>query len=125
MLLLYNIIVLQKRGVPIIHLVALGLEAVQWALIPCLPGIVFEMTRAHVDKMKLFLLKHYKDSTRHNHAIRAEIKEFLDYIEIRECRYLLYRFIPVDLSLPVSLFHLCTTYLIVMIQFSHLFDDAS
>ncbi|XP_063537790.1 uncharacterized protein LOC134747139 [Cydia strobilella] len=125
MLLLYNIIVLQKRGVPIIHLVALGLEAVQWALIPCLPGIVFEMTRAHVDKMKLFLLKHYKDSTRNNHGIRAEIKEFLDYIEIRPCRYLLYRFIPVDLSLPVCLFHLCTTYLIVMIQFSHLLDDAA
>ncbi|XP_048000277.1 uncharacterized protein LOC125237308 [Leguminivora glycinivorella] len=123
MLLLYNVIVLQKRGVPIIHLIALGLEAVQWALIPCLPGILFEMTRDHVDKMKLFLLKHYKESTRNNHPMRMEIKEFLDYIELRPCRYLLYRFIPVDLSLPVCLFHLCTTYLIVMIQFSHLFED--
>ncbi|XP_073959811.1 uncharacterized protein [Choristoneura fumiferana] len=125
MFLLYNIIVLHKKGVQITQLLILAAEAVQWGFIACLPGIVFETTRAQVDKLKVTLLQRYKKSSSTDEVIQAEIKEFLNYIELRPCRYYLYRLISVDITLPVGLFHLCTTYLIVMIQFSHLFEDTT
>lgn len=50
-----------------------------------------------------------------------ELKRFIRYVEARPCRFTVCRIIGIDWSLPVLVINLCVTYLIVMIQFTHLY----
>jgi hypothetical protein len=53
---------------------------------------------------------------------RCELKSALRYLEGRPSQYYLWRRIPVDLRLIAILGSIVSTYLIVIIQFTHLYD---
>ncbi|KAI5642575.1 hypothetical protein NE865_05342 [Phthorimaea operculella] len=50
------------------------------------------------------------------------ILRILGYMDARQLDHKLWGVIPVDLQLPVALISLCTTYVIVLIQFTHIID---
>ncbi|KAI5631242.1 hypothetical protein NE865_16048 [Phthorimaea operculella] len=51
-----------------------------------------------------------------------EMLRLLRYLDARQLEHTLWGVLPVDLQLPVGLFTLFTTYIIVIIQFTHLYD---
>lgn len=53
---------------------------------------------------------------------KQEIVRFISYIEDRPLHRKAWRIIPVDAKLITSLISLCTTYFMVIIQFTHLYD---
>ncbi|KAL0868751.1 hypothetical protein ABMA27_008186 [Loxostege sticticalis] len=83
------------------------------------PAFSAGLLAAEVQKIKLILhdklflereLKHTKD-----------IERFISYIEARPLRFTICKIIPLDWNLPFIVLNLCTTYLIVVIQFTHLY----
>lgn len=52
---------------------------------------------------------------------KEEINLFLQYTKIRSFRYRIWRIIPINISLPLELVNLCITYVIVVINFTHLY----
>ncbi|GBP03562.1 hypothetical protein EVAR_101878_1 [Eumeta japonica] len=101
--------------------ISFAIECLQLALIPCLPAIAAEFIAAEVDKIKLCLLNEFVDEYARTKQKSEEIKDFLDYVNARPYRFRIWRTIDVDASLLVGLVSLCTTYLIVIIQFTHLY----
>ncbi|XP_049868848.1 uncharacterized protein LOC126368747 isoform X4 [Pectinophora gossypiella] len=85
-----------------------------------LPCIINEMVNAQVEAIKITL--HNKIFTEADERKNNETQRFLQYIETRRLQRKVWRVIPVDLQLPLSVFSMCITYLIVIVQFSHLYD---
>lgn len=50
------------------------------------------------------------------------IKKLLMYMERRRIHHEVWGIIPTDLRLPLTILSACITYLIVIIQFAHLYD---
>lgn len=49
-----------------------------------------------------------------------EINYFVQYVEARPMKFYVYQIIPLNAELLGMIFSFCVTYLIVIIQFSHL-----
>ncbi|KAG7311284.1 hypothetical protein JYU34_002315 [Plutella xylostella] len=52
---------------------------------------------------------------------REQLEQFLRYIQLRPFSYSVWRLLRVDGALPAALLALLTTYLIVIVQFTHLY----
>ncbi|XP_049868847.1 uncharacterized protein LOC126368747 isoform X3 [Pectinophora gossypiella] len=85
-----------------------------------LPCILTEMINAQIEKIKITLNNkiYFDEDEKRN----TETRNFLQYIETRRLQHKVWRVIPVDLRLPVTVFSMCITYLIVIVQFSHMYD---
>ncbi|KAJ2947077.1 hypothetical protein O0L34_g16423 [Tuta absoluta] len=86
----------------------------------CTPAIVAEMANSQVDSIKLILKERLlgeKDS-----RTSASIKHTLELLETKPLNHLVLRFIPIDIRLLLAVFSVCSTYFIVIIQFSHIYD---
>ncbi|XP_049868849.1 uncharacterized protein LOC126368747 isoform X5 [Pectinophora gossypiella] len=84
------------------------------------PSILTEITAAKVDSIKLAL--HYNMLDEEDETKNNRIARFLRYMEVRRLQHKVWRVIPVDLQLPLTVFSMCITYLIVIVQFTHLYD---
>ncbi|XP_048482653.1 uncharacterized protein LOC125489759 [Plutella xylostella] len=100
-------------------LVVMLVDTVDWAIFPSSSAIVAELISHHVENMKLTLLHCLRDQKNKEH--HSEIDSFLRFLELRPFKYSIWRVVPVDLGLPVSLIGLCTTYTIVIIQLTRLY----
>nr|QMS80373.1 gustatory receptor [Histia rhodope] len=120
MYILYGILKLYKARASALPIVVLGFGALQWGLMPCLPGAVMEFAYNEVEKIKKTLV--HQCQYNKDELLREDIKEFIQYIDSRPYKYRILRMITVDMSLPIGLLKLCTTYFIVIIQFTHLFE---
>ncbi|GBP61069.1 hypothetical protein EVAR_48568_1 [Eumeta japonica] len=89
-------------------------------LMPSIPGIVVEQTAGEVDKIKLLLLEYTVQNI--NDREKKEARLFLRYLHQRIFRVRVWRTFTIDVKLPIGLISLFTTYLIVLIQLSHLYD---
>ncbi|XP_037977300.2 uncharacterized protein LOC119694612 [Plutella xylostella] len=106
--------------VPIWFITYIVTDVIQLGMMPCLPGVITEMIANEIEKIKISLTNHlYEDNNGIND--RGSAEGFLRYLQLRPLRCSVWRLLPVDLTLPVSLLSLCTTYLIVLIQFSDLY----
>ncbi|KAJ0172347.1 hypothetical protein K1T71_012320 [Dendrolimus kikuchii] len=50
-----------------------------------------------------------------------DIKRFIYYIQARPFKLRACRIVPLDSTLPITVLNLCVTYLIVIIQFNHIY----
>nr|XP_037870261.1 uncharacterized protein LOC119629224 [Bombyx mori] len=85
------------------------------------PVLLADMMAVQVDGLKITLhdrlcLNNGVDMKRY-----SSLAEFIGYVEARGCRLRACRVVPLDLTLPVTVFNVCVTYLIVMIQFADLY----
>ncbi|GBP34020.1 hypothetical protein EVAR_24936_1 [Eumeta japonica] len=92
-------------------------ESLYAALLSTLPGVIAAVIESRVDHIKLTLTSRLYFCREVTEA--ASIKKFLRFVELRPFALRICRLIPVDMTLPVGLLSLCTTYLIVLAQFSH------
>ncbi|GBP87165.1 hypothetical protein EVAR_62634_1 [Eumeta japonica] len=93
------------------------LENIYAIFLTSLPGVIAVMTESRVDHIKLVLTRELYLSKDAKEA--ANIRKFLQLINLRPFSLRICRFVPVDMSLPVGLLNLCTTYLITLAQFPH------
>ncbi|GBP03446.1 hypothetical protein EVAR_101807_1 [Eumeta japonica] len=96
------------------------LETLQVAFLPCLPGVVSECVACEVDKIKSTLLRHVANLPRSQEEYE-EIQLFLRYLKTRGFHYRVWRTIRVDGRLLLGFIGLCTTYLIVLMQFTQFY----
>ncbi|GBP62253.1 hypothetical protein EVAR_44661_1 [Eumeta japonica] len=100
-------------GFVLLHLSQIGIFLVS----PC---AIVELYSAEVEKIRLALV--HLLVTERDENTRSTINLFLTYTEIRPFKYTIWRMIPINLGLPLGLLSMCTTYVIVLIQFSHLYE---
>ncbi|KAI5644125.1 7tm chemosensory receptor domain-containing protein [Phthorimaea operculella] len=84
----------------------------------CCPAIVAEMTNCQMVHIKRML--HEIRISEKNRDKQSEILYLLRYMDARPLHYKLCYVIPLDLRLITSLFSICVTYLILIIQLTHL-----
>ncbi|GBP03463.1 hypothetical protein EVAR_101815_1 [Eumeta japonica] len=104
------------------YTVILVLQALHVSIIPCLPAFIVESIASETDKIKLLLLDKVIDSK--SEEEKKDIHLFLYYLEMRPFKYRIWRTIAVDVGLPLGLISFYTTYIIAIVQFSHLYDIA-
>ncbi|XP_061724378.1 uncharacterized protein LOC133530473 isoform X2 [Cydia pomonella] len=83
----------------------------------CIPAVFAEMITAQTDEIKMILhewLLTEKDTSSSARSLR--------YVEARPLLRKAWRLLPLDLRLPTTMLSMCATYLIVIIQFTHLYD---
>ncbi|GBP48433.1 hypothetical protein EVAR_32835_1 [Eumeta japonica] len=100
---------------PVGAVVVVCFENIYVALLTTLPGVMAAMVQSRVDRIKLALATRLylsKDATE-----VADVRRFLELIELRPFEMRILRLIPVDMNLPAGLLSLCITYLIVLAQF--------
>jgi hypothetical protein len=49
-----------------------------------------------------------------------DIDQFLQYVEAQTLRLTVFRVLPLDWALPVTLVNLCISYQIIIVQITHL-----
>ncbi|GBP03534.1 hypothetical protein EVAR_101860_1 [Eumeta japonica] len=89
-------------------------------LLPCLPILATERISSEVDKIKLTLMHQIIDTFDSEDSGHQDVQSFLEYVESRPYRYCVWRLFSVDAGLLLGFVSLCITYLIVVIQFTHL-----
>nr|WCC57920.1 gustatory receptor 48 [Papilio memnon] len=83
------------------------------------PCIVVEMFAVEVEKMRLFLIHRLIDEN--DPKIKEDLDIFLNYTSIRTFSYKIWRCFSVNISLPIEVASICTSYVIVLINFTHLY----
>nr|WCC57808.1 gustatory receptor 48 [Papilio glaucus] len=83
------------------------------------PCIVVEMYAMEVEKLRLFLMHRIIDEK--DPKIKEDLDVFLNYTSIRTFRFKIWRCFPVNISLPIDVANMCTSYVIVIINFTHLY----
>nr|WCC58033.1 gustatory receptor 48 [Papilio xuthus] len=83
------------------------------------PCIVVETYAIEVEKIRLFLMHRLIDEK--DSKIKEDLNIFLNYTSIRTFSYKIWRFLPVNISLPIDIASMCTSYVIVLINFTHLY----
>lgn len=58
----------------------------------------------------------------YNEAVSTEWAQLLRYMEARPLMRKAWRLVPVDLRRPITMFSMCVTYIIVIVQLSHFYD---
>ncbi|XP_063542707.1 uncharacterized protein LOC134751253 [Cydia strobilella] len=87
----------------------------------CIPAVFAEMITAQTDEIKMIMHEGLvtekvisKDTSSSARTLR--------YVEARPLLRKAWRLLPLDLRLPTIMLSMCATYLIVIIQFTHLYD---
>ncbi|KAJ2950347.1 hypothetical protein O0L34_g8586 [Tuta absoluta] len=86
------------------------------------PCIFTEMIKSQLESARLSLHHRMLQETEEK---KAKIQELLEYMSVRRLQHSAWRVIPLDMNLPVFVLSTCVTYLIIIVQFSHLYDDAN
>ncbi|KAJ0172350.1 hypothetical protein K1T71_012323 [Dendrolimus kikuchii] len=83
------------------------------------PFVLVELYTMEIEKIRMFLMHRLIDEN--NPAIRDDVDLFFRYVNTRSMKYKIFRIIPVNMTLPLELINLCITYVIVIINFTHLY----
>ncbi|GBP03554.1 hypothetical protein EVAR_101873_1 [Eumeta japonica] len=106
-------------GVTVYLLSAIS-ECLQITLLPCLPAFVTERTSSEVEKIKVILLHRIIDTFDSEDPEHQEIVRFLQYVESRPYQYSVWGLLDMGPGLLLGLIGLSATYLMVIVQFTHL-----
>ncbi|KAG7311282.1 hypothetical protein JYU34_002313 [Plutella xylostella] len=107
-------------AVPIWYIFMIAPEVMMWAFLPCLVGVFVEIIKYEIDNIKCILSNELIETT--NGCHREQREQFLRYIQLRPFSYSVWRLLRVDGALPAALLALLSTYLIVIIQFTELYE---
>ncbi|KAL4717406.1 hypothetical protein ACJJTC_017293 [Scirpophaga incertulas] len=86
------------------------------------PCAIVSYYGAEVQKIRLVLF-HQLIYENDHHTIE-DIRFFLQYTYLKPFKHKIWRMVQVDLSLPLALLNLCTTYVIVVVNFTQVFNRA-
>ncbi|KAI5632938.1 7tm chemosensory receptor domain-containing protein [Phthorimaea operculella] len=100
------------------YCVYFGILIILYALRLLLPCIITEMVSSQVESARLTI--HHR-MLKENGDKRREFAELLQYMSARRLQHSAWRVIPLDMQLPLAVLSTCVTYLIVIIQFTHLY----
>nr|XP_053615862.1 uncharacterized protein LOC128678385 [Plodia interpunctella] len=112
--LFYSQIYLVDAASVITQLTYLAYTAVQLVI----PSVLGELIESEVESISCFL--HAKLVSKIDESTENQIICFVRYIEARPVRQRVGRHLHVNLSLPVSVLSFCVTYMIVVIQLTHI-----
>ncbi|XP_046972388.1 uncharacterized protein LOC124539108 [Vanessa cardui] len=84
------------------------------------PCIVVELHLMEVEKIRIILIHHLICET--DPKTKEDIEIFLTYTNIRSFQSKIWRCIPLNVSLPIEIASVCSSAIIVLINFTHLFD---
>ncbi|CAH0732023.1 unnamed protein product, partial [Brenthis ino] len=84
--------------------------------LPIIPAILSELVISEVDKIKSHLKKQLLICP--SVPLQQSIYDSLYYLELRPFKYSVLRIFHVDISLPLALISFCTTYSIIIVQFT-------
>ncbi|CAK1593697.1 unnamed protein product [Parnassius mnemosyne] len=116
----YHILLVIEGRVPYETMWFVSMHICQLCFFLFSPCIVVELYRVEVDNMRLFLMHRLIDEK--DPRIKEDVELFLHYTSIRTYRFKIWRCFPVNISLPIDIAQLCTSYVIVLINFTHLYD---
>ncbi|XP_069362066.1 uncharacterized protein [Maniola hyperantus] len=88
-------------------------------ILPLVPALFAELVTAEVDKIRIHLTRQLLFCS--NNALRNRTYDALKFLELRPFKFTIWRTFSLNISLPLGLISLCTTYTIVIIQFSHVY----
>ncbi|KAI5632942.1 7tm chemosensory receptor domain-containing protein [Phthorimaea operculella] len=100
------------------YCVSSAILVILYALRLLLPCIITEMVNSQVESARLTI--HHR-MLKENGDKRREFAELLQYMSARRLQHSAWRVIPLDMQLPLAVLSTCVTYLIVIIQFTHLY----
>ncbi|KAI5637731.1 hypothetical protein NE865_09513 [Phthorimaea operculella] len=86
------------------------------------PAIFAELLNSEVWKLRLVLNEHLKDEAKVDEKTKMDFKRLIRYMKSRPLNRLVLRFIPLGISQVLSVFSFCATYMIVIVQFTHIYD---
>lgn len=50
-----------------------------------------------------------------------DMQQFINYVDARPFKFHVMKIIPMDVTLPIMLLNICITYLIILLQLTHLY----
>ncbi|XP_060806085.1 uncharacterized protein LOC132902980 [Amyelois transitella] len=115
----YHILLVIENHLPYESMGFMLMHILQISFFLFSPCAVAELFISEIEKIRKILmhkLMHETDDTQ-----KSDIQLFISYTHERNFRYKIWRIIPVNLSLPLDFINLCTTYVIVVINFTHLY----
>ncbi|CAB3233761.1 unnamed protein product [Arctia plantaginis] len=95
------------------------MNLMQISLLLFSPFVIVDFYSAEVEKMRLFLFHRLIDQD--NSEDKEDIEMFLRYTDIRTFKYRIFRVIPINMFLPLEMINICINYVIVLINFTHLY----
>ncbi|KOB69617.1 TPATPA infgustatory receptor 30 [Operophtera brumata] len=95
------------------------IHLIQISILLFSPFVVVEFYSVEVERIRLFLMHKLLDDA--DPQNKEDVQLFIQYTEFRPFKYRIWRIIPINISLPLVLINLCTTYVIVIINFTHLY----
>ncbi|XP_075984937.1 uncharacterized protein LOC142982360 [Anticarsia gemmatalis] len=115
----YHILSAIEGHEPFESLGYISMHVIQLSLLLFSPFVAVEFYSVEVEKIQLFLMHRLID--KNDPEQNEDIEMFLRYTQIRTFKYKIFRIIPINLTLPLELINLCTNYVIVLINFTHLY----
>ncbi|XP_052754141.1 uncharacterized protein LOC128201381 [Galleria mellonella] len=116
----YHVLLIIEKDLPYETLGFMLIHIFQISLFIFSPCVVAELYFYEVENIRRILI--HRLIREEDEKIINDIQLFLHYTRIRDFRYKIWRMIPVNLSFPLEFINLCTTYVIVIVNFTHLYD---
>ncbi|KAI8437763.1 hypothetical protein MSG28_011997, partial [Choristoneura fumiferana] len=116
---MYNCAFISFSQEPIASVGFSALHVTQVTLFIFAPCLVVEQYGVEVERIKLLLMHKLFDEP--DDSTKGEVNLFLRYTELRPFQCRIWRILPITIALPLDLLNLCTTYIIVLINFTHLY----
>ncbi|XP_063897023.1 uncharacterized protein LOC126053943 [Helicoverpa armigera] len=115
----YHILTAIEGREPVESLGYVIMHVVQISLLLFSPFLIVEHYSVEVEKMRLFLMHRLIDGN--DPTLKEDIETFIQYTHVRTFKFRIWRIIPINMSLPLELINMCVTYVIVVINFTHLY----
>uniref|UniRef100_A0A2A4JJM3 Gustatory receptor n=1 Tax=Heliothis virescens TaxID=7102 RepID=A0A2A4JJM3_HELVI len=94
------------------------IEMIQTYAVLFCPAIVTEMVINEYVQIKKILTSQLHITS--DESLRFELQTALQYLNLRPFRYTLCRAVPLDINLLLTTASICITYIIVLLQLTHL-----
>ncbi|XP_050355225.1 uncharacterized protein LOC126776618 [Nymphalis io] len=115
----YHILLVVEDREPIESIGFLIIHICQVCFLLFSPCIVVELHLMEVEKIRTILIHHLICET--DPKTKEDIEIFLTYTNIRSFQSKIWRFIPLNVSLPIEIANVCSSTIIVLINFTHLY----
>ncbi|XP_061379904.1 uncharacterized protein LOC116774166 [Danaus plexippus] len=118
-LLIMILIVQMPEMMQLLYNIVKELKFTLYMIVIFLPALFATMLTNEAHKLKIVLHDMLLDERGSVHT--HDIKRFIDYVDARPFRLRICRLFNVDITLPLTLVSVCTTYIIVLIQLKQLY----
>ncbi|KAJ2947592.1 hypothetical protein O0L34_g17389 [Tuta absoluta] len=111
-----------KKNISWIRICSQVVTFIQYMIHIMYPAIFAELLGSEVGALKLVLNEHLREEETVDKRTRMDLKQLTRYVKARPLNELVLRFIPLGFRQVLSIMSFCTTYIIVIVQFTHIYD---